>query len=301
MKDLARKYLTVLLAAVFLISTALLVSSTLDKKKANETYQQAQQIAGLNGNGTVREETKPAAETEFIAEETEPVQETVPVETEPRTVWVPAAVEEDDYMKNLASTDLDALREINPDVVGWIFLPNSQVNYPIVQGEDNQYYLEHTWNNQKSIAGSIFLEASNAPDFSDFRSILYGHNMANMSMFAILHNYTSEYYINSYPYVYLVTDEGVLRYEIYSSYKAAVDSKTYAIELDERMKASFIRMTVEESEVDVGIVPAETDRILTLSTCTGNYDTRRVVHARLVMEEVIIISEEIGKNDSPQG
>ena len=209
-------------------------------------------------------------------------------------MWVPAAVEEDEYMKNLAGTDLDALRAVNPDVVGWIFLPNSQVNYPIVQGEDNQYYLEHTWDNQKNSAGSIFLEASNSADLTDCRSILYGHNMANMSMFAILHNYASLYYVRTFPYVYLVTDEGVLRYEIYSSYKADVDSKTYALNLDRRIMKSFIQMTLDESELDLGIIPADTDRILTLSTCTGNYDNRRVVHARLAMEEVEI------KNDSPQ-
>lgn len=294
MGEKKRKYLTVLLAAIFLISTALLISSSLDKKAANESYLQAQQIAGLAA--TERPENPPAAteETEPVMQETEPAAETVPAETQPQTVWVPGAVEEDEHMKNLAGIDLDALREVNPDVIGWIFMPNSQVNYPIVQGEDNQYYLEYTWNNQKSIAGSIFLEATNSADFSDCRSILYGHNMANMSMFAILHNYTTEYYIGKFPYVYLVTDEGVLRYEIYSTYKADVESKTYALNLDQRMMASFIQMTLDESELDLGITPADTDRILTLSTCTGNYESRRVVHARLVMEEVEI------KNDSLQ-
>lgn len=292
MTEKMRKYLTVLLAVVFVVSTVLLIRSNLDKENADESYLQAQQIAGLSQTA----ETEATEQTQPPAPETEPVTEpeTVPPETEPQMIWVPAYVEPDEHMEKLAGTDLKALREVNPDVVGWIYLPGSQVNYPIVQGEDNQYYLEHTWDNKKNSAGSIFLETTNSADFSDSRSILYGHNMANMSMFAVLHYYANEYYVKTFPYVYLVTDEGVLRYEIYSTYNADVTGKTYALELDHRHMASFIRMTLDESELDLGIIPADTDRILTLSTCTGNYDTRRVVHARLVMEQVEV------KNDSPQ-
>lgn len=295
MNEKMRRILTILLAAVFVTSTALLIAHSLDTEAADHSYQQAQQIAGLAGEPASTEE--PADETEPPATE-EPTEEsvpTVPVETEPRTQWVPAPVEEDEYMKKLAGTDLQALREVNPDVVGWILLPNTKINYPIVQGEDNQYYLEHTWDNQNRMAGSIFMEATNAADFSDFRSILYGHNMADLSMFGSLHNYASTYYWQRFPYVYLVTDEGVLRYEIYSSYKAAVDGPTYALNIEgDALKSSFIQMTLDESELDTGITPAVTDRILTLSTCTGNYDYRRVVHAKLTMVEVEI------KNDSLQ-
>ena len=290
MNEKLRRSLMALLAAIFVVSTALAIGSSMDKEKAEESYLQAQQVAGLNGVEQ-KEENIVAAEDPDLTEETV---ETIPAETEPQTMWVPAKVEEDEYMAKLADVDLSALRAVNPDVVGWIFIPGSKVNYPIVQGEDNQYYLEHTWDGQKNSAGSIFLEASNGADFKDCRSILYGHNMADMSMFAILHNYANIYYVKTFPYVYLVTDEGVLRYEIYSTYKAAVDSKTYALGLGQRIMASFIKMTLDESELDLGIIPAETDRILTLSTCTGNYENRRVVHARLVMEEVEI------KNDSLQ-
>ena len=287
----SRKYLKVALTVIFLVSTALLVISIADKKDAEDTYLQAQQIAGLAEETAAR-----PTETEPAVEEVAPTEpETVPEETKPRTVWVPAAVEPDEYMEKLADTDLDALRQTNPDVVGWIFIPNSKVNYPIMQGEDNRYYLEHTWDNKKNSAGSIFLEATNAPDLKDHRSVLYGHNMADMSMFAVLHNYAGIRYAELFPYVYLVTDEGVLRYEIYSTYKAAVDGKTYALNLDQRIMASFIKMTLEESELDLGVMPADTDRILTLSTCTGSNETRRVVHARLVMEEI-----EVNEN-APQG
>lgn len=285
MTEKMRKFLTVLLTAVFAISTILLIAHSLDTENAEDSYEQAQQIAGLAQETAPAEETAPSAAADPL-DETVP---TVPAETEPQTVWVPAEVEADEYMQKLEDTDLDALREVNPNVVGWLFIPNTKINYPIVQGEDNQYYLKHTWDNKKSVAGSIFLETTNASDFSDFRSLVYGHNMADSSMFGSLYRYSNKTYWEAYPYVYLVTDEGVLRYEIYASYKAAVDSSTYALSLNNsKIKSGFIQMTIDESELETGIVPAVTDRILTLSTCMGSADYRRVVHAKLTMVEVEI-------------
>ena len=279
----ARKFLTILLAVVFLTSTALLIRHSLDTAEAEESYQSAAEIASRPKDPAVLKES---------VEETEP---TAPEVTEPQTMWIIAPVEEDEYMKKLADINLEALRETNPDVLGWIYLPNTLINYPIVQGEDNQYYLNYTWDNKKSVTGAIFLEATNAPDLTDFRSIIYGHNMANSTMFGSLHRYSSRSYWEQYPYVYLVTDEGVLRYDIYSSYKAAIDSKTYALDLEETEKrASFIKLTKDESELDTDIVPEVTDRILTLSTCMGSSTHRRVVHAKLTMVEVEI------EKDSPQ-
>lgn len=270
-----RKILTILLAAVFVVSTALFIARSMDSAKAEESHQSAEELAAR---------PKEPAKQESVPEETEPA---VPEVTEPQTMWVPAPVEPDEHMKKLADINLDALREVNPDVRGWIYLPNTLINYPIVQGEDNQHYLEFTWDNKKNFAGSIFLEATNAPDFSDFRSIVYGHNMANSTMFGSLHRYGSKDYWQQYPYVYLVTDEGVLRYDIYSCYKANIESATYVLELEEDgMKAAFIKLTKDESALETDITPAVTDRVLTLSTCVGNHNYRRVVHARLPMIEV---------------
>ena len=235
MNGTMRKILTILLAAVFVVSTALFIARSMNSAKAEESYQSAEELAAR---------PKEPAKQESAPEETEPA---VPEVTEPQTMWVPAPVEPDEHMKKLADINLDALREVNPDVRGWIYLPNTLINYPIVQGEDNQHYLEFTWDNKKNVAGSIFLEATNAPDFSDFRSIVYGHNMANSTMFGSLHRYGSKDYWQQYPYAYLVTDEGVLRYEIYSSYKADVESGTYALNLiEEPYRAAFIRLTKEE-------------------------------------------------------
>ena len=283
MRGKMRKMLTILLAIVFVFSTALLIKHSMDTAEAEDSYQAAAEIASR---------PKVSSDQNLPTEETEP---TEPEVTEPQTMWVVAPVEEDEHMKKLADINLEALRETNPDVIGWIYLPNTLINYPIVQGEDNQHYLDYAWDNKKSVTGAIFLESTNSPDFTDFRSIVYGHNMANSTMFGSLHRYSSEQYWEKYPYVYLVTDEGVLRYEIYSCYKAAIDSATYALDLEEAgQKAGFIKLTKDESELETDIMPAVTDRILTLSTSVGSSTHRRVVHGKLTMVEVEI------EKDSPQ-
>lgn len=275
MNERMRKLLTAVLSVVFAVSTVLFIIHTFNSAEAADSYEAAEAIASRLQMTEAAEHTAPEQ-----AESTP----TVEMQTEPQMEWIAASAEEDDRMKKLKEINLEALREKNPDVVGWLFIPNTRINYPIVQGADNQYYLNHTWDDRKSTAGAIFVEATNNPDFSDFRTIIYGHNMADSSMFGSLHRYDSETYRKKYPYVYLVTDEGVLRYEIYSCYKADVESGTYALNLiDEPHRAAFIGLTKEEALYETDITPAVTDRILTLSTCAGNASRRRVVHARLPM------------------
>lgn len=278
-----RKVLSLVLLVVFLSSTALLIRYHADTARGESAYDKAAELAAV-----------PREDLPVQTEPTEPLPTEAPTETVPvtepkviKTQWVPADVEEDAYIEDLKQINLETLREVSPNVVAWIFIPNTPINYPVVQGEDNEFFLHHTWEGKKSALGSIFLEYTNSPDFKDFRTIVYGHNMKNGSMFNKLHRYTDKTYWEKYPHVYLVTDDGILRYEIYSCYRAAVESNTYALYLEESQeKQDFIQMTLEESQLKTDIIPVETDRILTLSTCIGHGDYRRVVHARLPMVEV---------------
>ena len=217
---------------------------------------------------------------------TEPAQ-TQPTETTPRSpVWISAPIEDEDpVLAELAAIDLSALREVNPDVVGWIRIPNSRVNYPLMQGEDNTFYLEHTWEGVPNFYGSIYLESRNNPDLTDFNTIIYGHNMLDGSMFSMLSSYANDWFRTWNPYVYIVSDAGILRYEVFSSYLTPIDSPTYGLSFNQlATREEFITHALENSEIQAGITPAVTDRILTLSTCTGvSYDSRRVVHAYLKM------------------
>ena len=103
----------------------------------------------------------------------------------------------------LAEVDLDSLRAVNEDLQAWITIPDTLLSYPVVQCGDNQYYLNHTWQDKRSSVGAIFLECKCAPDFSDFNTIVYGHRMNNESMFGILHSYQEEEFWRTHPTVYV--------------------------------------------------------------------------------------------------
>ena len=96
--------------------------------------------------------------------------------------------ETEDEKPQKTSIDFEALKEINSDIVAWIRIPEV-FDYPVVQGEDNQYYLSHTFRKESNKAGSIFLDYRNSRDFTDPNTVIYGHNMRNGSMFRSLHNY----------------------------------------------------------------------------------------------------------------
>ena len=269
-----RKWLSGVLVLVMTVSSLLLVRNVLDMRAGDEAYSEAKTLARTAG----------------------PSEETVPAQTEPATmpdlpemVWVPELLSEPDpVMEELAETDISALRQTNPDVLGWIRIPDSKIDYPLLQGEDNDFYLDNNWQGTRSQMGSVFMEYQSSPDFTDYNTLIYGHNMTNGSMFSGLHKYQYAGYWETHPYVYILTDDGTLRYEVFSTYTAEVGSDTYRIRFSgAEEKADFLAMALEYSDIDTGIVPDPMDRILTLSTCSGlGYTNRRVVHARLKMVQV---------------
>lgn len=276
MKGFVRKILMFVFAVAFLVSTAFLIRQLLDKRAGEDTYSDALMLA----SGTDQE-------TDALPAREEPVQQELPPEPEVR-IWVPEVPQNDPVAEEMAAMDLDALRAKNPDVVGWIRIPDTKINYPLMQGADNDYYLTHTWEGQNNTVGSIFLECQNSRDFADYNTIVYGHNMNNGSMFAQLHRYAEKGFPETHPYVYILTDAGVLRYEVFSAYRAEVDSIAYGLQFtQEGTKAGLVYHALEQSRIDTGIRPEANDRILTLSTCSGaGYSNRWVVHARLKMVEI---------------
>lgn len=186
-------------------------------------------------------------------------------------------------VRALAAIDLPALREVNPDVSGWIEIPGTDLSYPVLCGADNQYYLSRTWTGEANSGGSIFLESTNRRDLSDFHTIVYGHRMRDGSMFGSLKNYRDQTYWQEHPAVYMASDCGVYCYDIFSAQEVSVTGLVYRLDLETSgLEEDFIKTCFEGSSLDTGIVPSAEDRILTLSTCTGRgYATRWVVHAVL--------------------
>lgn len=258
--------LTVLLALVCVFSTGKFLLQQQDKAAGNKTYEAALALAVS--------ETKASRP---VPSEQEP---------SPEPQWVVAPVEEDDpHIDTLEAIDLGALREVNPQVVGWILIPDTKINYPLMQGDDNDYYLNRTWDEEKNAMGSIFLECMNLPDLTNPNTIVYGHNMMDGSMFADIRKFRYQDFWETHPYVYILSDNGVYRYEIFSSYLAEIESNTYGLVFPTAGSwVSFLNQAILDSDIETEVVPEITDRVLTLSTCSAaGYDTRWVVHARLKM------------------
>lgn len=180
---------------------------------------------------------------------------------------------------------LQALKELqqkNEDVIGWIRFDNLDVSYPVMQCEDNEYYLKHTFKKESNPAGSIFMEAANTKDFEDCHTILYGHNMKNLSMFGILKKYKTENFYEENPYFTIYTTEHVYRYQIFAYYDIAMDADLYTIGFKpDEVFQGFVEKMCRRSYYDTGIDVNEKDKVLTLSTCStkGN---RFVVNAKRI-------------------
>lgn len=281
MKKKMRNGISVLLAAVFVISGALVIQHLYDYQVADKTYDAAQELA-------VSSEPEPSPEVmpELVpAEEPELLEEPVPMVPEPVEETIQEILEENAQF--LLELDLNALRQTNDRVLGWIYIPDSPVDYPLLQVQDNNEYLRKAWDGTPNQAGCIFLECRNSTDFGDFNTLIYGHYMRNGKMFGSLRHYQEQEYRDTHPYIYIATDQGVRRYEVFAAYEAGVVSDTYRLVFeDDARKQSVLDCYLGSSVLESGIVPTVEDHILTLSTCTGTgtYDTRWVVQAVLTGE-----------------
>lgn len=259
-----RAVLLVVLAVVFVGSLAMVVKQVAEQIRAQQINEAAKDQAM---QGIVSPEPTPDADVSPTPTPDGPVQD--PLEENARF---------------LMQTNLDALRQTNEDVLGWIHIPDSDISFPLIEAEDNQEYLRRAWDGSYNIAGCIFLECTNSPDFSDFNTLVYGHHMENGTMFAPLRFYSEQEYMDAHPYVYIVTDDYVRRYQVFATYEAALTSDTYRLYFeDEARRQSALDFYVESSLVQGGIVPETDDRILTLTTCTSDAKAE----ARLVVQAVL--------------
>lgn len=274
----AKLIVNIVLALVFAFSAVMIALQVLDNSSGENEYRKAIEIAKGTGETSVTAETRNTATDASNAGE---------------LIWIPEAVEDDPVLEELRKTDLAALREVNPDVVGWIRVPDTKIDYPVVQGEDNNFYLKHTWQGHENTVGTIFMDYGSSPDLTDFNTLIYGHNMRTGSMFASLRNYSQQDYFNAHPYVYLLVDNGTFRFEVFSAYQAELDASAYGQSFRQReTREKFLQDAAEKSTIETEITPGIRDRILTLSTCSGmGYETRWVVHARLKMVQVLYTGE----------
>lgn len=184
---------------------------------------------------------------------------------------------------NFTKANFEALAEINPDVVGWLSLEDTVINYPIVQGSDNEYYLHHLFTKEYNNTGCIFMDVDNAKDFSDLNTVLYAHHMRNGSMFAELEGYRDQEYYDTHRELVLQTPSGNYLVEPFAG--LLTDGYSDYIQIgfqDSDSFLSYVNQMRSQSTFQSDVTITAEDRILTMSTCRYDVDNGRyAVFAKL--------------------
>lgn len=262
-----RSILIAVLAVVFVGSLSMLIWTQLDQKKGEEVYIEAETLVG---------------EPDFTALPPPTLDPLPEPPAEDSDEPAPAPVYVDPYADILEAMDFSSLQKINPDVLGWFLIPGTNISYPLLQGRDNDQYLRHNWKGGYSRMGSIFIEEQNSGDLSDFNTIIYGHRMRNGTMFGTLKYYDKLSYWKSHPCVYITDNNGTHKYNIFAAYEVSVTGFTYRLSFSSsQAKQEYIDWCLSQSVIDTGLIPTVNEKILTLSTCSGDttYATRWIVQA----------------------
>ena len=184
--------------------------------------------------------------------------------------------------------DFEELWAINPDVIAWIKVPGTDIDYPVMYSKaDNSYYLNHNIYGEELISASIFVEYYNHSNFSDFNTVIYGHNMNDGSMFGQLHRYEDADFFSENRTVYIYLPDRTLTYNIFAAHFVSNDHILGVCKnKDPKSCAAYIESIFADKSSDASIdgsvsVTAD-DRIITLATCDRyKRDQRFVIHAVL--------------------
>lgn len=175
--------------------------------------------------------------------------------------------------------DFAKLKQKNSDAIAWIKVNGTDIDFPVVKGTDNSYYLTHNFDKEKNKAGWVFADYRNKFDGTDKNIIIYGHNMKNGSMFASLKDVIKEEWYNNEnnKYIALITENENCKYQVFSVYQ--IETEEYYLQTNISNFKEFVEKIKGRSKKDFNVDIKETDSILTLSTCADNTKYRVVLHA----------------------
>jgi len=179
--------------------------------------------------------------------------------------------------KSEKEIDFDKLKEINKDVIGWIYSKDTTIDYPVVQGSDNSYYLSHLFDNTPNSSGSIFMDYTKNKNFTSKNTVLYGHHMKNGTMFQSLMGYKDPSYYNSHKVIDLYTPNQ--NYKIEVVYGFLIDAYKWddnKFVLDENVDDLLLHAK-SNTTFDSGKTISNSDKIITLSTCSYEMEEGRYV------------------------
>ena len=195
-------------------------------------------------------------------------------------------IPEEDEDRDGGKVDFDALAEINPDIYAWLWVPGTDINYPILQSSSDKaedYYLNHNLDGSTGRPACIYTQKRNARDFSDPNTVVYGHNMRDGSMFHDLHAYEEANFLLEHPYIYVYTPEERIVYQIFAAYR--YDDRLILDHYDDFQDRDVFAAYLEEilnqqnslCNINRDVTVTAEDQIITLETCIGDYDYRYIV------------------------
>lgn len=276
------KLFTVLLAAILLVIVGYMLRNWIVERNAQKQYEDLAESVNRLQNQVSDNAITPAgdrqdASTEVMETETEDAQE----ESDSAIAGV------DIPQKQL---DWNELAKVNPDIYAWIYIPGTQVDYPVLQHPtDNTYYLNYNMNGTRGYPGCIYTEKENSKDFTDFNTVMYGHNMRNKTMFETLHYYEDNAFFVNNPYVYVYRGDRVLVYEIFAAYIAGNEHILYSYDFQtQEGRQNYVDLIEKGASGNLrdDVEVTGDSHILTLSTCiSGKAKNRYLVQAVLLNED----------------
>lgn len=260
-----QKFRKILFVIVFLLAlTMMLVSGYHVFQILSDRYESRSANEALNNIAVLKPESKDTVSTITEPEDVPDVYEQ-PEETEPPVETLPVTI------------DFDYLHQQNEDVAGWIYCEGTPISYPVLQSNDNSYYLYRLLDGTDNPSGSLFLDFRNQFDMSDWNSIIYGHNMHDGSMFASLNEYKKQDYYEEHPTMYFMTPEKAYRVELIAGIFGKADSTFYDFPVDEEDRDAVVQGWLDQSTFETKAEILPDDRFITLSTCTYEFDSARYV------------------------
>lgn len=184
--------------------------------------------------------------------------------------------------KDELTAQVRQLSEDHSDSVAWLYIPDTNIDYPIMQSGDNEYYSHRAVDGSYLYAGSLFMDYRNSSDFTDFNSVIYGHNMGNATCFADIPNYENEEYFMNHSYGWLTTDDDVRLIDFFAVARTSDTSGLYLADPTFEEWDSQLRNCAGIYK-EIGISPD--DNLITLSTCTSAEGNSRTILVGKIIEE----------------
>lgn len=266
MRKAIRWILIILCVAAFCYSAFMLLSTLFEYRQADRFYDRtALQYTTVVSPTPQASEQKPAVSQPEADSEDAPALPSIE-KTEPEMPAAPIAV------------DFVSLLELNSEVVGWLYCEDTVINYPIVRAEDNNKYLHRMLDGSYNSSGTLFMDYRCEADFTSDNTLIYGHNMKNGSMFHTLLEYRDQTFYDEHSVMFLLTPEQNYRLNIVAGFITIADSWVYQTDLSETgAPEAFLNQCIANSDFRSSYRPAPEEQIITLSTCTYEYNNARYV------------------------